>query len=180
MSLSDVLLKSHLTIDNFLPEDEFKLLRDDICFNNQFPVHLHKYVTYKDNEDEEEQIWNWYGTHIFYEKGVVNSSYFNSVRDIFIPRFTKMGIFNHLIRIKSNFYPHTESIKEHIPHQDYKYSHIAALYSLNTCDGFTRMEDGSKIDSVGNRLLLFNGSKIHNSSTTTNSSIRFNINFNFK
>ena len=41
------------------------------------------------------------------------------------------------------------------------------------------MEDGTKIDSVENRLLIFDGIRFHNSSSTTNAKGRYNINFNF-
>ena len=41
------------------------------------------------------------------------------------------------------------------------------------------LEDGTKVDSVANRLLLFNSSLNHNSSTTTNAKGRYNININY-
>ena len=88
-------------------------------------------------------------------------------------------MFRSLLRIKGNFYPHTETLREHAPHTDYKFSHTGALYSLNTCDGFTKLYDGTKVDSVANRILIFDASTSHNSSTTTTSAGRFNINFNF-
>ena len=162
--------------DDFLPQDECQLLREQICFNKDFPFHLHNYVALC---DEDASLWNWYGTHVFYEDGNINSQYFESVNEIFIPKFIEMGIFKSLIRIKSNFYPHTKSIEEHGSHRDYNYSHNAAVYSLNTCDGFTRLEGGDIINSVENRLVVFDGSQSHNSSTTTNQPIRFNLNFNF-
>ena len=90
-----------------------------------------------------------------------------------------MYIYHSLLRIKGNFYPHTETLKEHAGHRDYLYSNTGALYSLNTCDGFTKLYDGTKIDSVANRMLIFDASTVHNSSTTTTAAARFNINFNF-
>ena len=90
-----------------------------------------------------------------------------------------MNIYHSLLRIKGNFYPHTETLKEHAGHRDYLYSNTGALYSLNTCDGYTKLCDGTKIPSVANRILIFDSSIIHNSTTTTNAAGRFNINFNF-
>ena len=94
-------------------------------------------------------------------------------------RCVQMNIFHSLLRIKGNFYPHTETLREHTGHQDYLFSHTGALYSLNTCNGFTKLYDGTEIPSVANRILIFDSSTIHNSSTTTNAAGRFNINFNF-
>jgi hypothetical protein len=53
------------------------------------------------------------------------------------------------------------------------------VFSLNTCDGFTSLEDGTKIESIENRLLLFDSNKPHASSTCTNAKARFNMNFNY-
>ena len=50
---------------------------------------------------------------------------------------------------------------------------------MNTCDGYTKLKDGTKIDSVANRVLLFDPSKEHCSTTTTNVPARFNININY-
>ena len=53
-------------------------------------------------------------------------------------------------------------------HVDMNYSHSGAILSLNTCDGYTKLKDGTKIDSVANRILLFDASEEHCSTTTTN------------
>jgi len=82
------------------------------------------------------------------------------------------------MRIRVNFYPYTNRIKEHSPHIDYKFSHNAAIYCLNTCDGFTRIGK-EKVGSISNRMYFFDGSVEHNSSTTSNDCGRYNINFNF-
>jgi len=70
-------------------------------------------------------------------------------------------------------------LREHGQHVDYDFPSHAAIYSLNTCNGFTRLQDGTKVDSIANRLLIFDGSEVHNSSTTTDQKGRYNINFNY-
>ena len=64
-------------------------------------------------------------------------------------------------------------------HIDYRFKHSAAILSLNTCDGYTKLMDGTKIDSVANRMLLFDASEKHCSTTTTNVQARMNININY-
>ena len=83
------------------------------------------------------------------------------------------------IYIIFNLYPNTEKVYEHEMHQDFDFSHKTAIFSINTCDGYTKLEDGTKIDSVANRILLFDASKEHCSTTTTNVSTRINININY-
>jgi hypothetical protein len=95
-----------------------------------------------------------------------------------IPVFQTLGA-KALIRTKINLYPNTETLHEHPMHTDYDFSHSAAILSLNTCDGYTKLKDGTKIDSVANRILFFDGSEEHCSTTTTNVPARINININF-
>ena len=162
-------------LDNFLSEEEFKRLTD---IYPRFPLRFDGIVASSIKPVNEE--WNWYATHTFYKAGVKNSEYFQEVYDMFIPRFKEMGIDSGIERIKFNCYPCTEVMREHKSHIDYDNSHQAAVFSLNTCDGFTRLPDGSKGNSIANRIIFFDASEYHNSSTTTNSYARYNINFNFK
>lgn len=84
-----------------------------------------------------------------------------------------------VIRIKANLYPNTSRLEEHRMHIDYDQSNQAGLFSLNTCDGYTKLNNGTKVESVANRLFLFDGTQEHCSTTTTDTSARFNINFNW-
>ena len=165
-------------IDNFLPQEQFEEVRDSIMYHFDFPWYIHKRVNTVGKNCTEE-YWNWYATHTFYRNDYATSQQCHRIYDIFIPRFVEMNIYHSLLRIKGNFYPHTETLKEHAGHRDYLYSNTGALYSLNTCDGYTKLCDGTKIPSVANRILIFDSSIIHTSTTTTNAAGRFNINFNF-
>jgi hypothetical protein len=84
-----------------------------------------------------------------------------------------------LIRVKGNLYPSTSKLVEHDFHIDFPFKHKGALFSVNTCDGYTKLDDGTKIESIENRLLLFDASKNHASTTCTNTHVRVNINFNY-
>ena len=84
-----------------------------------------------------------------------------------------------LIRVKANFYPQTYSLIEHQQHWDCPFPHKGAIFCLNTCNGFTRFEDQTTVGSVENRLILFDTSKLHNSTTCTDEKGRFNIAFNY-
>ena len=84
-----------------------------------------------------------------------------------------------LVRIKANLYQCTPKIIKHGEHADFDWEHKGALYSLNTCNGGTILEDGTKIESKENRMLLFDPSKPHASTTCTDQPARFNININY-
>ena len=160
-------------IDNFLNDDDLNDIKDNLF---KSPLYYQKTVAGMNDSDS---YWDYYFSDVLYIHHKPRSDVFDNVYNMFIPKFQKYGTFKSLLRIKLNFYPHTETLKEHGPHVDYDFSCYGAIFSLNTCDGFTRLNDGTKIDSVENRLLVFDPSLKHNSTTTTNSSGRWNINFNF-
>ena len=157
-------------IDSFLPEDYFKSIVDGVVWNTGFTWNLQDIVA-TDGENESD----WYATHNIYRDNAPQSEYWEGIGRLIY----SLPDFRSLIRVKINFYPRTETIIEHAKHVDYPYEHKGALLSLNTCNGFTKLEDGSKIESVENRLLIFDPSKPHNSSTTTDTNGRFNININY-
>ncbi len=173
---------SYQVIDNFLKYRDFEQLKNSIIDNNEFSWFMNNQVTSSEDVEEtlsyQEKNWNWYFTHTFYLQ-IPYSTYFNQISDVFAKEFDKLDTFKTWIRIKANLYPHTEEVKEHQKHHDYPFAHKAAVFSLNTCNGFTRMPDGTKIDSVENRIIIFDGNEYHNSSTTSDSKQRVNINFNW-
>ena len=76
-------------------------------------------------------------------------------------------------------YLKTNKIHEHGKHVDCEFNHNGFLFYLNTNNGFTRLKNGTKIDSIENRGLYFDAGEEHNSSTCTNMDRRLNINFNY-
>ena len=80
---------------------------------------------------------------------------------------------------KRNLYPNQNKFIEHDTHIDYDEPHQAAIYYINTNNGYTKLEDGTKVSSIANRMLFFDGSKNHQSTNCTDEKIRLNINFNY-
>jgi hypothetical protein len=157
------------TVDNFLEKSNFDFLFDLIS-SCSFPYFLQK----KLNINQEDDINDCYFTHTLFFTNTVNSEYYK----FFIPLFEKIKI-KSLIRAKINFYPKGEKLIIHTPHTDYDFEHKGFILSFNTCDGFTILNDNTKIESISNRALFFDPSKSHSSTNCTNSIGRFNININY-
>jgi len=166
-------------IDNFLEKEQFQVIRDQIVFNDKFPFYLSEYVTYKEEMKNVSHTAPWYATHMVYNENSPQSSLYDPFSQIFLPRFKELNIFKSLLRIKVNFYPPTNKLREHSPHSDYQFKCYGAVFSLNTCNGFTRINENVTIPSVENRIVFFDASQLHNSTSTSDSKGRFNINFNF-
>tara|TARA_R110002020_G_C15835381_1_gene734647 strand:+ start:15 stop:521 length:507 start_codon:yes stop_codon:yes gene_type:complete len=152
-------------IENLLKDKQVSEIEKELT-QNTFPWYYQNYVTTLSDTD------NYYFTHMFYRHGK-QSDYFNLIT----PILEKIKI-KKLIRVKGNLYPNRNKAIEHTKHVDYDYPTKGALFYLNTNNGPTMV--GNKIiDSVCNRLLLFNSSKEHNSTTCTDAKMRLNININY-
>ena len=67
----------------------------------------------------------------------------------------------------------------HDNHIDMAFPHKGGIFYITSNNGFTVLEDGTEIASVSNRLLLFNPSEPHHSTSCTDVKRRVNINFNY-
>ena len=170
-------------IDNFLDEEYFGSLESLITnkhasyeLKTTLPWFFQPNIAHpRDHEEwgtETENIF--YMTHQYYEQNAPVSPFYDNL----IPLLEKLET-RCLMRVKGNLFPNTEILYEHPMHVDYDFPHSGALLSLNTCDGYTKLKDGTKIDSVANRILFFDPSEEHCSTNTTNVPERFNININY-
>ena len=80
--------------------------------------------------------------------------------------------------MKVNLYTKTHKLYYHDSHRDYGFNHKGCVYSINTCDGGTVIDD-SLYESVANRMLFFDPSQPHHSTTCTNTKRRVNLNINY-
>lgn len=157
-------------IDNYLDEKHFSRLQA-VLMSNEFMWSFSPDVTYDDVYVPKES----YFTHTFYNHRMVQSHYLTD--GLLDPLLDKINT-ELWIRIKANLYPWTENPYTHSDHSDYPYSHKAALFSINTNDGGTNI-GGEKIDSIENRIIFFDGSQKHSSTTCTDNKARININLNW-
>jgi hypothetical protein len=156
-------------IDNFLDEDIFCNMQKTIVYSTEFSWHLVRGVSKDDSED------GYYLAHLFYNNSSFTSEYSNLMDAI----LKKINYFT-LKRIKANFYPKTDQIKYHNYHTDFDIPHKGMIFYLNDNNGKTILGDGTIIESISNRVLFFDPSIPHRSTTCTDDPVgRFNLNFNF-
>ena len=167
-------------IDNFLDENEFNILTNNTVDRSDGHQTEFRVVSNVENFGSySEDYWSWYMIHMIYANDIPQSQICDDICNMFIPRFLQVANFRTMIRIKINAYPYTNIVKEHDEHIDFEFSNIGAVFSLNTCDGYTKFSDGTKVESLANRIVFFDASKKHQSTTTSNAKLRYNINFNF-
>ena len=154
-------------IDNFLSQEDFKKLKNSMI-SQDFEWYYNESVADKNSND------NFYFTHNFFTRHAPNSNKIFLIEPIIL-KIKPLAI----IRIKGNFYPKTEKIFEHKEHVDYDFKHNGFIFYVNNNNGFTRLNDGTMIESIENRGLFFEAYIKHNSSTCTDQNGRININFNY-
>ena len=91
-------------------------------------------------------------------------------------------------RIKANLIPRTNTITNtgwHLDIGNLENSPVKlgqwtnSIFYINTCNGYTKFEDGTVVKSIANRLITFPASNRHTSSTCTDKPQRVVINFNY-
>ena len=164
--------------DNFLPEIEFGNLRD-VIMGEQFPwFYSSKIVDGSDTTESPGQL-----VHIIYNDNTPQSQFYES--DMFTPIRNQLRI-GLLIRIKMNLrlrLPepfesgyHTDT--EYLP-KDLAVKYTTSILYLNTCNGYTEFKDGTKVESVANRLISFPSTVEHRGVSQTDEQVRYVINFNY-
>jgi len=83
--------------------------------------------------------------------------------------------------VKGNLFPNQNKFIEHNTHIDYDEPHQAAIYYINTNNGYTSFKDPTKkVSSVANRCAIFDGHHQHRSSNCTDQKCRITLNVNYE
>lgn len=159
-------------IDNFLDQQDFKTITT-LMESSEFPWFYNPGVI----KANDVRLNQYQFTHTFYQNDIPCSNYF----DLLMPLVNKINPIA-LLRIKANLNPRTEQIIEHGYHTDFSRcapTQKTAVYYLNTNNGFTKFEDGTKVESIENRLVIFNTLTLHTGTTCTDVNRRLLINLNY-
>ncbi len=151
-------------IDNFLEEEQFEVLQR-IVLSTYFPWN------YMGRESYETDTDTFQFQHTFYREEDSPSDY----SAIIEPILQELG--GTLIRAKAVLTPKTENPRNSGFHIDYP-NMITATYYINDNNGYTEFRDGSRVESISNRMLIFDSNLEHAGVTCTDEKRRVLINFN--
>jgi len=164
-------------LDNVLSEKRFDKLYESIT-DHSFPWHLQTSGVSVPGDGR------YQFTHQFCDPRGARSP-FDSLME---PMYYRLGV-NKLYRCKVNLTLKTKKTCVFFPfHTDISFAdglikpfdYSTAIFYLNTNNGYTLFEDGTKVDSVANRMVMFNGNTKHTSASHTEGDrFRFVLNINF-
>ena len=153
-------------IDNFLDEEYFNFLNNEFL-NNKFPWYFQKEKVFKNDG-------NFQYTHLFFNDNKVNSNHFNLIEP-FIPLLNVKS----LVKAKLNLTTKDNEIEQFQFHTDVDFDCNTAVFYLNTNNGETIFDNGKKIESVANRIVIFPSNLKHTGTTHTNTPYRMVLNLNY-
>lgn len=165
-------------IDNFLSPSDFDVLKNLIVCSSKFPWFYSKVLNPEYMVDggkvDCEEVYNYQFSHMIYNNNLQQSEYY----EIVYPFIDQLRI-DSLVKCKINFNPRCEKIIEHGMHYDYPFKCLTAVYYFNTNNGYTKFETGEIVNSVENRIVVFDSKTLHTGSTCTDKQGRYVMNINF-
>ena len=158
-------------IDNFLPDDEFKLIQQYFT-GHDFIWYLNNSIAKKRQGIDQYQF-----CHPFFD---ISRPSLNQWSDFLTPLFNKLQP-KYILRVKANCRPRTTQGVLSDYHTDMDLNQQTAIFYINTNNGYTKFQDNTLEDvpSVANRLLTFYGGLKHCGSSCTDQNTRILLNINY-
>lgn len=154
-------MENYQIIENFLDESKCNNIIESLTTELTWEI-------------KEFGLFDSYLKKTVYENDVPVLEYYNEL----VYLMNKINIIG-LIDVEINVYPRNNNIISVKKEKKHNFNHGVAIYYLNNNDGYTLLDSGEKIESIKNRLLLFESDQDYYESTTTNSRNRYSITFNY-
>ena len=164
--------------DNILTPEEFRKISDVLVTNSGFPWFFNDIIDYDSDSGD---IDKYQFVHNFYNNDSPTSELYSIVEPI-LAIIAPTTIF----RVKANLLTRTSKIVENRFHidmgdlsEEQQKGWTTSVFYVNTNNGYTLFEDGTKVKSVANKMITFPSNMRHTGTSCTDEQIRVVINFNF-
>jgi hypothetical protein len=167
-------------LDNFFEQDSFLEVKKFIM-SPRCQWRFVDFIAHKDRRDNDK---DGYFVHSFTDrdpntlKERFQESPNLSILSNLMKKIREKVPHKDILRVRSSLYPRRNSQNPDPMHLDYTFPHNVCIYYVNTNNGYTMFDNGEKVSSLENRLLVFNGLEKHCSVVQTDASARFIININ--
>ena len=160
-------------LDDFLTKEDFQPIQN-FFQNSNLDWHYNSIIA-----GEGEGIDGFQFTHTFFTikqpyLDIPHSSYCSILKPIFLklaPMYT--------LRVKANLRTRTSLPIKSKFHTDLGIDSLTAIYYINSNNGYTLFKDGNAINSVENRMLIFDGDLYHSGVSCTDQKRRIVLNINY-
>ena len=156
--------------DNFLEEDKFNTIRHFLLEDGLCPWYYNSFIV---NDKKDDNVFQF--THTFIRGSDQYFSPYLSVLDPLIIKINPSVIF----KIKANLGGRTPFNQEGGYHTDFNFECKTAVFYVNTNNGYTLFKDGTKVESIANRFVVFDSLMPHTGVSQTDEKVRCLINLNY-
>jgi len=168
--------------DNFLKQEDFDEIEKLIMkpSNHTPPTPQFQWFFVDKIDYKEETVDKFQFVHVFYDDHNTASPHIEKIIPI-LELIQPLAIY----RIKANLLTKTSKIIENEFHTDFTMSEekmklwTTSIFYINTNNGYTKFEDGTKVESVANRMVTFPANLKHTGTSCTDETTRVVINFNY-
>jgi len=182
--------------DNYLKQKDFDVIQELFLANNFNWFFKYRFYNYDTGSDcpavtdnpntgplamDNDKLDCFSFIHTFYDGMAPQSSFFNQLRPI-LELLRPVSI----MKIRANLITRLPNIVENPFHSDLielseekQKQWMTSIFYVNTNDGYTVFEDGTKVESVANRMISFPANMKHTGTACTNIQTRILINFNY-
>ena len=174
-------------IDNYLGKEQNVKMKE-YMLDRKFPWSITGKVGIPDLDGFKLSPLNNQVCHYFIDKNTVTSDHLSVIQKI-----TNEFKAKKILRVKANCELGTSEAYKSDFHWDQTikgpstgyvdlpmHNITNAIYYLNTCNGYTEFKDGTKVESVSDRLLIFSNNMLHRGVSQTDCMYRIVINFNIE
>ena len=160
-------------IDDFLSDHEWQRVKKSMTSAN-FSWNIAS-IVYPD-ERECDELDNIQFVHLFFDVNDIKGIQENPILKFFTNKIKPFSV----MRIKANVHSRTHKIIEHGLHMDFEHPEMeTAIYYVNTNNGYTKFEDGTKVESVANTAVIFDTNTKHRGVSATNVDRRLVLNVSY-
>ena len=160
--------------DDFLKQEDFDKIQKLMLEPEGFPWFYADKIVFEDDVDKFQFI------HAFYNNHIPMSLFIHELDSI----ITIIQPFS-IVKIRAKLLTRTSEIIESTFHVDIPLLEenlkqwTTSIFYMGTNNGYTKFEDGTKVESVANRMVTFPADMKHLGTSCTDENIRVVINFNY-
>lgn len=156
-------------IDNFLDDSEYQIL-DSLMLARVDETKNFKWSFCENTAVANDNYPTF--VHIFWNEFTAWSEYQPNIL------YRKLD-YSKLIRCKANLHVRGAKFIKCELHRDVRYHCKTAVYYVNSNNGYTEFENGDKVESVKNRIVVFPSRMLHCGTNCTDENYRMVININY-
>lgn len=161
-------------INNSINEIELQNI-NDLFYSSEFPWYYNDFKNSNTDRLSDDIDYDFQFTHNFYKNYNVTSQHIKIIEPI-LQILNPCAIF----RIKANLTTCTKETIKFPFHEDQKgFVGKTAIFYVNTNNGYTEFGNNNTVDSISNRLVIFDSTTLHRGTTSTDTKTRCVINFNY-